>query len=442
MTGIAQPMDLRSPTLHGTIWFTIAVFAAILAMSILFKVEVVARGQGRVVPISRVQVVQPEFSGRIDAIHVRNGASVEAGDVLIELDATDATAELANMQSEFQRLAIERTRIEAILTVMSAAERADDLDEVSAQAKQQLQSTDADSSYAREQRDLLAAEIEDLSSALAQFKARDEANLRAEAVTRASIDRTDAALEIQADRLSTAEQLLGQGTTSRAAFLDVQQAFTDLEKERAVNLRELDRRAADRAALATERRRLLTDQRSRHLERRSIIEARVATLREEIRALQRRVDAATLRAPVAGIVDQLSVFTIGGVAQTGEELLRIVPTNVEIEIEGLFSNQDIGFVEIAQHANLRFDAYPSERFGFVRGIVSDIAADSTDAGDNNWGFVVRVAPETNYLSAGNERFHIRPGMTATIDVTTDERRIITYFFAPIVRTIQDAMGER
>lgn len=206
----------------------------------------------------------------------------------------------------------------------------------SAKAKQQLQSLDADSSYAREQRDLLAAEIEDLSSALAQFKARDEANLRAEAVTRASIDRTDAALEIQADRLSTAEQLLGQGTTSRAAFLDVQQAFTDLEKEREVNLRELDRRAADRAALATERRRLLTDQRSRHLERRSIIEARVATLREEIRALQRRVDAATLRAPVAGIVDQLSVFTIGGVAQTGEELLRIVPTNVEIEIEGYF----------------------------------------------------------------------------------------------------------
>ncbi|WFE75755.1 HlyD family type I secretion periplasmic adaptor subunit [Roseinatronobacter sp. S2] len=442
MNGIADPMDLRSPTLHGTIWFTIAVFSAVIAISIFFTVEVVARGQGRVVPVNRVQVIQPEFYGRIDAIHVGNGASVERGDILIELDATDAKAELANTQSEQERLIIERARIEEIVKVISFAEQSGDLAEASANAKLQIQSEIADSAYTREQRELLAAEIADLFSALAQIEAQDEANLRAEAVTRASIDRTDAALAIQADRLATAEQLLGQGTTSRAAFLDVQQAFTDLEREREVNLRELDRRAADRGALAMERRRLLANQRSKHLERRTQIEARLATVQEEARALLRRVDAATLRAPVAGIVDQLSAFTIGGVAQTGAELLRIVPTNVEIELEGVFSNQDIGFMEIGQRANLRFDAYPSERFGFVQGAVNDIAADSTDAGNNNWGYIVRISPDTTYLSAGTNRFQLRPGMTATIDVQTEERRIITYFFAPIVRTIQDAMGER
>ncbi|XAT58969.1 biotin/lipoyl-binding protein [Rhodobacteraceae bacterium IMCC1335] len=84
----SSPINLKSPTLHLTIWFTITVFVTLIALSCVFKVEVVARGQGRVVPISRVQVVQPEFDGKVTAIHVRNGDEVIKGDVLVELDTT------------------------------------------------------------------------------------------------------------------------------------------------------------------------------------------------------------------------------------------------------------------------------------------------------------------------------------------------------------------
>lgn len=99
-------------------------------------------------------------------------------------------------------------------------------------------------------------------------------------------------------------------------------------------------------------------------------------------------------------------------------------------------------MQIGQTANIRLDAYPSERFGFVRGTVSDISADSTEVSEGKWGYVVRIEPDEAILRAGADTFSLRPGMTATIDVTTDTRRIISYFFAPIVRTIQDAMGER
>ena len=54
------PERVASPTVHVTILFTIAVFVAVIVLSFVFRVEVVARGEGRVVPISRVQVVQPE----------------------------------------------------------------------------------------------------------------------------------------------------------------------------------------------------------------------------------------------------------------------------------------------------------------------------------------------------------------------------------------------
>jgi len=97
---------------------------------------------------------------------------------------------------------------------------------------------------------------------------------------------------------------------------------------------------------------------------------------------------------------------------------------------------------IGQKANIRLDAYPSERFGLVAGHVADMAADSTEISDGKWGYVVRISPEAGFIQIGSKSLPLRPGMTATIDVTTENRRIISYFFAPILRTIENALGER
>lgn len=441
MTDLLPRERVASPTLHVTILFTIGVFIAILVMSFIFKVEVVARGQGRVVPISRVQVIQPEFSGRIAAIHVQNGMTVAKGDILIELDPTEATVELGKVQSEQVLLTIESARIDAMIAALALEPGSEDF-LAAAQSGFSLPAPLANHPFAADQRRLLDAELEDYLASLAQLAAREETNRKSEAVSSANIDRLAATIDIQTERLRNAEQLLQQGTTSRAAFLDVQQTFTELERQRDVYLAELDQKAAERAALESERRRTVTNLKNTMAERKTQIEARLATLTEDARTASRRVDSATLLAPTAGVVDKLSVFTIGGIAEAGTELLRVVPTEIAVEIEGTFSNSDIGFLAEGQQANIRLDAYPSERFGFLKARVTDIAADSAEVADKQWAYIVRITPEQAFLTAGDDRFALRPGMTATIDVTTDERRIISYFFAPIVRTIQDAMGER
>ncbi|WP_299548657.1 HlyD family type I secretion periplasmic adaptor subunit [uncultured Tateyamaria sp.] len=434
-------MKISSPTLHLTILFGIVVFVAIVVMAFVFKVEVVARGEGRVVPITQVQVVQPEFAGSIRAIHVRDGMPVSKGQILIELDPTDAISELGKLTAEMQRLQIEALRVDAMVGALLQNVRAPDF-LARGQALFDLPQDLSEHPFVAEQEQLLEAELRDFLAVLEQIDAREDVNRRSEEVTSTNIARVQASLEIQSERLERSQLLLDQGTSSRAAFLDVQQAFTELERERDVYLRELGQKVAERTALNSERRARIAEIRSNSLGRQSEIDSRLATLGEEERAARRRVVAAQLKAPVSGIVDQLQVFTVGGVADAGAELLRIVPTNVEIEIEGLFSNQDIGFMEVGQRTNIRLDAYPSERFGFVEGQISDIAADSTQGEDGQWGYVVRATPDDAYLSAGSDQYALRPGMTATIDVTTDTRRIISYFFAPIVRTVQDAMGER
>ena len=247
MTQAFTPMRMRSPTLHITILATVAVFVVILVMSFVFRIEVVARGQGRVVPLSRVQVVQPEFPGRIAAIHVQNGMSVTKGQVLLEFDTTDAVAELGAIRAELERLRIENARLAAMVGALENGTFSED------QAAQLylVSPTLIDHPFVGEQRSLLMAELGDLRASFAQVDAREEANRRSEAVTNASIDLIDAALEIQSERLDTATQLLRQGTISRSAFLDVLQTHTELERERDVQVEELESKIADRSVLVS-----------------------------------------------------------------------------------------------------------------------------------------------------------------------------------------------
>jgi hemolysin D len=90
--------------------------------------------------------------------------------------------------------------------------------------------------FVEEQRRILQADVSDLLASLAQIDARTAANYMSEEVSRAHVSRINAALDIQMVRLRTSEQLFAQGTISRSTFLDVQQAFTGLERERDVYL--------------------------------------------------------------------------------------------------------------------------------------------------------------------------------------------------------------
>ncbi|MEP3637089.1 MAG: HlyD family type I secretion periplasmic adaptor subunit [Paracoccaceae bacterium] len=434
-------MSIKSPTLHVTIWFTISVFAVIVVMACIFKVEVVARGEGKVVPFSRVQVVQPEFDGKIVAIHTANGTRVERGDRLVEFDVTDAEAEVNTIVSEMDRLIIERARIGTLVDGIDNG-TLDKQDGATGVAEAFVMVEHEEQVFFAEQQQLLSAEIADMQAAFNQFDARIEANAKSIGVTQANIERVEAALAIQKERLEVAKGLLEREVTSRASFLDIQEAFTMLEKERDIYLKELQHKQTQESAIWAERRSLIAGQRSTHLERRSEIEARLATLTEQRKTAERRIRAATLHAPLSGTVDQFDTHTIGAVIKSGEDLLKVVPNDQTFEIEAAFSNSDIGFMEVGQQANINLDAYPSARFGFVKGAVTDVAADSTEVSEGVWAFAVRIRPDQNVLESGEQEFQVRPGMTAKVDVTTDERRLISYFFAPIVETVQSSLGER
>ena len=90
---------------------------------------------------------------------------------------------------------------------------------------------------------------------------------------------------------------------------------------------------------------------------------------DELAKAEQKTDLSTLTAPVAGVVQDLAVHTFGGVVTPAQQLLRIVPADGEIEVDAVVANQDVGFVEIGQEAEIKIDTFPFTRYGLIHGRV-------------------------------------------------------------------------
>jgi len=293
---LSDTLKTKSPTLHITIWFMISVFIISVVLACVFQVEVVARGQGKIVPISRVQIVQPEFNGKIVSIQAHNGSEVKLGDVLIELDTTDAEVERNTILAEMNRLRVERSRISSFVSSIDSID-------IPARSFSKLTlekfsvSINTTPEFFSEQTRLLEAEVVDLQASVSQISARIAENDQSIAVTKANIKRIEAKIAIQEERLTAIKTLLNSGSVSRSAFLDVQETLIASVNEREIYLNELNQKRSQETVFQAERHSVITARRNQLLQRKSEIGAQLETLKENLRTAERLIAASQLKAP-------------------------------------------------------------------------------------------------------------------------------------------------
>lgn len=288
---------------------------------------------------------------------------------------------------------------------------------------------------------MLSAEISSLLSKVREYETRFEYLNGSVAVKSANIRRIDSAMEFWAERLQMTEEMYEKGAYSRSDLLNVQEQFVSLEAERSVVETELIVEKTNESGLIAEIQSWLASTRSTLLNRKVSVENQLEELSQELTISKRRMDAAIIRSPIDGMVTELITFTEGGVVQGGDEVMRIVPVEQPVEIEALFSNRDMGFLQTGQQSRIKLDAYPFERFGTLDGTVTEISADSVATPIGVLAYKVRVLPDSRGLEVNGELFPLRPGMTVEVDVITGDRTLISYFFAPIVKAVTDSLGE-
>ena len=146
-----------------------------------------------------------------------------------------------------------------------------------------------------------------------------------------------------------------------------------------------------------------------------------------------------------GIIKQLNFNTIGGVVQSGIDLIEIVPLSDALVVEAKIDPKDIAFINPSQKAIIKITAYDFSIYGGLDGKIVEISADTIvnkESKDGKSFYRVLVKTDKNYLERKGKRLPIIPGMIATVDIVTGKKTILDFILKPILKVKQDSLHER
>lgn len=425
--------SIRRLNLVGFATLVLLVLAlGVLASIVSLAGAVVASGQ--VVVESSAKIVQHVTGGIVAEIHVREGDAVEAGEILIRLDATQigARAEiLTNRIDEFAarqaRLVAERDRLDAVIFPASLQGRpgSPNIDAIIEAELRQFEarrtSRESEKNELRERIAQLNEEIAGLERQI-EAKAREVAVIGNELVVLNNLREQQLATRSQITALERdSARLQGELGLLEASIAQTRGRISEIE----VQILQIDQR------VHTEVSRELTD-----------VQAQLLELSEQRLAVIDQLQRLDIRAPAGGVVHELSVHTVGGVVGGGESLMRIVPVADQLTVEARVSPAEIDRLHVGQPARIRFPAFNVTSTPEIAGSIRTVSADtSTDPRTGLEYFIVRIGLEPDQLALLGD-VEVVPGMVAEAFIETEARTVISFLLKPLQDQIAHTFRER
>jgi len=385
---------------------------------------------GTVVVETNTKRIQHLEGGLIAEIAVGNGQRVEAGELLVRLDATELRTSLHIVETQLEEYLAQRARL--------AAERAGALkiDRAAAGPASDQNIWDAQQSLlmarhnARKgRREQSLERIAQLHELIKGLNAQNAARVQQEQLTR---DELDAVSPLEKKKLITLNRI------------------SVLRRELARTEGEVGQTAADiaryRVQISEIRSKIFEDEYtwlSEVLNELREVESKIAEALEKRSAMQAKLKRVNVIAPRSGLVHNLNVHTIGGVVRPGETMMEIVPEEDVLVIEGKVATIDRDRLSLGQAATLRLSALDQRRTPELMGQVTRISPDAHLDKDSNSPpyFLIRIELREGELARlGDKR--LVPGMSAEIFIETGERTVLDYLAKPMLDQIAHAFRDK
>jgi adhesin transport system membrane fusion protein len=249
-----------------------------------------------------------------------------------------------------------------------------------------------------------------------------------------------------AQELAMTRPLVPQGAVSEVDVLRLERQANDLKGELTATRLALPRLEAAYREVRQKIEETTAHFRADAMKDLNLARAEQTALSAANTALEDRVSRTLVRAPLAGIVKQIKVNTVGGVVQPGSDLLEIVPLEDTLLIEARVRPADIAFLHPGQEAMVKLSAYDFSIYGGFPATLEHISADTImpeRPGERQESYYqIRVRTRQNHPSGKAEAVAILPGMVATVDIKTGQKTILHYLMKPIIKTKETAFRER
>ncbi len=389
-TASSSTHDLHAPLrARWSIRVMVGGILLLLLWSSVGKIDQVTRAQAQIIAAERTQLVQSSDGGVLTQLHVKEGDVVVAGQLLATMQKERAAAAVSDSSAKVAALNITLARLHAEVYGKPLV-----FD------KELLNYID----YIRNQTDLYnkrQTAFNDDISALTNI------------------------LSLAEDELRINRQLEASGDVSRAEILRLQRSVADI-----------------RAQLASKRNKYFQDAQAEMTK----AQEELSTQTEQLRDRSQVLEHTELVAPVDAVVNNIKVSTLGGVVRAGDTVMELLPTGDNLIAEAKIPPADIAFVAIGQDASVKLDAYDSSIFGALHGKVSYISPDVLTEETRQGPFMyyrvrIRITGSEFKGDKANE-IHMRPGLTASVEIKAMERTVLSYLIKPISKTFSQSMGER
>ena len=393
-------------------------FAVFILWAMLAQVDEVTAGQGKVIPTSKVQLIQASEPATVSELLVRSGQRVRRGQLLVRLDDTQNASQLGQIEAETQSLQDRSNRLQSEGSGTAGA----------------LAGDEAALSQVRRQA---------LGSRVSAFRSSAEQRRREAAEAYATISSLQSSLALAQKSVGLLEPLAAKNIVPQTELITARREVVDLQGRIAAAREQASRANAAVSEALSQASEAQFTFRQDALNERSQINAKIAVNEESLRGARGKLAKNELRSPVDGVVNDVQVTTIGGFVQAGEKVMEVVPMGDKLLVETRVKPSDIAFIKVGDKALVKVTAYDFSTYGGLDGRVVQVSADSIyDEVERQAYFNVIVETNRSFLVAAGRRLPITPGMITDTQIITGRKSILSYLLKPVLKARSDALRER
>nr|WP_294978626.1 HlyD family efflux transporter periplasmic adaptor subunit [uncultured Pseudomonas sp.] len=368
------------PVYRPLLWTLLGVVLLSILWAAWAELDEVTRGDGRVVPYSRIQKIQSLEGGILDRLLVKEGDRVEVGQPLVRLDDTHF---LTNYQESANQAAVLRAAIARLDAEVLGKERIEFPEGI-----------DAAGPLARSERELF-------NSRRAKLVEGSQAVQKQVRLAQSQLDLVRPLVEKRAVSQMEALKLSQDIATLNGKLTELKNTyFQDAYTERAEK------------------------------------KAQLTQLEPIVQQRQDQLRRTEILSPVRGRVNTVLINTRGGVIQPGEAIMEVIPVEEQLLVEAKIKPRDVAFLVPGMPAKVKITAYDYTLYGDLKGTLEQISADTIEEdtvhGKESY-YQVLIRTDGSQLKRGSEVLPIIPGMVAEVDILSGKRSVLNYLLRPLIK---------
>lgn len=382
---------IERPAHRGGTVIIIGIFSLLIVAVIwacFSKTDVMVTASGSVQPVGNLNVVKSYSGGTVKSIQITEGTYVEKGDLLIELDTQ--ALEIDENQLNSQKKLLESQQ-EVYTKIKDGNELSEiNIDEYDIDSKPSIQAIlDTDLSYKNT--------LESLE--------KDKSN--------ADLNHQIAQIQLEEYESSgTSRQVQSQELMVQQYAIAVEQADLQITDTKTQYSAQVNAKLSE-------------------------ISSQINEIESSLEKYRLSKEYQNITAPVSGYINKIAVNTIGETVSTAQELVTIVPKDVEMEMVCYVKNMDVADIEIGDKTAIKLEAYPYNKYGTVSGTITYISPSAFINEQMGSVYLVKIKPENV-----SESIDIMSGLTGMVEIKTDKRTIMEYFLDPIIKGFDESLKEK